>query len=127
MPDHSRRIARHNGVRRHIARYHAVGANGGVIAYDNRAEKLGAGTDVDVIPDHRDPRALPPPAADDPELLFQLGTLEYRAKRPQEALVHWKRSDELLRNDARPTLRLTPFALSEMRRAQGHETVETDL
>ena len=32
-----------------------------------------------------------------------------------------------LRNDARPTLRLTPFALSEMRRAQGHETVETDL
>lgn len=32
-----------------------------------------------------------------------------------------------LRNDARPTLRLTPFALNELRRSQGLDTVETDL
>ncbi len=32
-----------------------------------------------------------------------------------------------LRSDARPTLRLTPFALNEMRRSQGLDTVETDL
>ncbi len=32
-----------------------------------------------------------------------------------------------LRNDARPTLRLTPFALTELRRSQGLDTVETDL
>ncbi|MFZ1470292.1 MAG: cell division protein FtsQ/DivIB [Paracoccaceae bacterium] len=32
-----------------------------------------------------------------------------------------------LRNDARPTLRLTPFALNQSRRAQGLETVETEL
>jgi cell division protein FtsQ len=32
-----------------------------------------------------------------------------------------------LRLDARPTLRLTPFALTELRRAKGIETVETDL
>ena len=32
-----------------------------------------------------------------------------------------------LRNDARPTLRLTPFALNDLRRSQGIDTVETDL
>jgi cell division protein FtsQ len=32
-----------------------------------------------------------------------------------------------LRNDARPTLRLTPFALTDLRRRQGQDTVETDL
>ncbi|MEZ5796441.1 MAG: cell division protein FtsQ/DivIB [Paracoccaceae bacterium] len=32
-----------------------------------------------------------------------------------------------LRNDARPTLRLTPFALNELRRSKGRDTVETDL
>jgi cell division protein FtsQ len=32
-----------------------------------------------------------------------------------------------LRSDARPTLRLTPFALNELRRSQGLDTVETDL
>ena len=51
--------------------------------------------------------------ADDPELLFQLGTLEYRAKRPQEALVHWKRSDELLRNDARPGLAIVELHIGQ--------------
>ena len=32
-----------------------------------------------------------------------------------------------LRIDARPILRLTPFALNQIRRAQGLETVETEL
>jgi putative PEP-CTERM system TPR-repeat lipoprotein len=42
--------------------------------------------------------------ADDTDLLFQLGTLEFRARRPQEALVNWKRADELLRTDPRAGL-----------------------
>jgi cell division protein FtsQ len=32
-----------------------------------------------------------------------------------------------LRSDHRPTLRLTPHALAEIRRAQGLETVENEL
>ncbi len=51
--------------------------------------------------------------ADDPELLFQLGTLEFRAKRPQEALVHWKRADELLRNDPRPGLAIVELHIGQ--------------
>lgn len=36
-------------------------------------------------------------AKDDPDLLYQMGVLELRADRPDEALRHWQRADEVQR------------------------------
>lgn len=41
---------------------------------------------------------------DDPDMLFELGALEQRAKHPAEALRHWGRADEIQRQDFRPGL-----------------------
>jgi putative PEP-CTERM system TPR-repeat lipoprotein len=54
---------------------------------------------------------------DDPDLLYQLGTLEQRANRPQEALAHWQHSDEKQRGDARHALAIVDLHLSQRQAA----------
>ncbi len=41
---------------------------------------------------------------EDPDLLYQLGVLEERARRPAEAMVHWKRAEQMQKQDPRPGL-----------------------
>ena len=41
---------------------------------------------------------------DDPDVLFQMGVLELRADRPDEALRHWLRADEVQRTNPTPGL-----------------------
>lgn len=50
---------------------------------------------------------------DDPDLLFQLGTLEMRAKRYPEALAQWKRADDLQRGDPRSGLATVDLLASQ--------------
>ena len=50
---------------------------------------------------------------DDPDLLFQMGTLEQRANRPQEALAVWQLSDQKQRGDVRPALAIVDLHLSQ--------------
>lgn len=52
---------------------------------------------------------------DDPDVLYELGVLEARAKRPDEALKHWQRADEVQRQDPRPGLAMIDL-LSALRR-----------
>ncbi|MBL0150024.1 MAG: tetratricopeptide repeat protein [Ideonella sp.] len=42
--------------------------------------------------------------ADDPDVLYEIGVLELRAGRPEEALQHWKKAHEVQRADPRPGL-----------------------
>ncbi len=41
---------------------------------------------------------------EDPDLLFQLGVLEERARRPNEALTYWRKADQMQKQDPRPAL-----------------------
>jgi putative PEP-CTERM system TPR-repeat lipoprotein len=41
---------------------------------------------------------------DDPDVLYQLGVVEMRADRPDEALRHWQRADEVQANNPSPGL-----------------------
>lgn len=50
---------------------------------------------------------------DDPDLLYQLGTLELRAKRYPEAMAQWKRADELQKGDPRSGLALIDLLASQ--------------
>ncbi len=52
--------------------------------------------------------------ANDGEVLFQLGALEQKAKNNTLALAHWKKSDELLRQDPRPGMSAVEL-MAEMR------------
>ncbi|MBL0086999.1 MAG: PEP-CTERM system TPR-repeat protein PrsT [Ideonella sp.] len=50
---------------------------------------------------------------DDPDMLFELGALEQRAKHPAEALRHWTRADEIQRQDFRPGLAIADLLGSQ--------------
>jgi putative PEP-CTERM system TPR-repeat lipoprotein len=56
----------------------------------------------------------------DPDLLYELGTLEARARRPAEALRYWQRADEGQRNDIRPGVAMleTLVGLRQFEKAQ---------
>lgn len=46
---------------------------------------------------------------DDPDVLFELGTLEMRAGKPAEAMRHWQKADEAQRLDPRPGLAMVDY------------------
>jgi len=61
-------------------RHHAVGADGGVIAHNNRAEKLGSGAYVDIIPNRRNARARAPAAYADGDLVGKVAVAANHGK-----------------------------------------------
>lgn len=51
--------------------------------------------------------------ASDPDLLYELGVLEQKAKQPAEALRYWKKADEAQKFDARPGLAMVDLQLTQ--------------
>jgi putative PEP-CTERM system TPR-repeat lipoprotein len=61
---------------------------------------------------------------DAPDVLFALGVLERRARRPAEAIRHLQKADLVQRRDARPGLMLVDVYLAERKRDQALATAK---
>ncbi|MDT8998136.1 PEP-CTERM system TPR-repeat protein PrsT [Paucibacter sp. APW11] len=61
---------------------------------------------------------------DDPDVLFELGTLELRAGRPAEALRQWQKADDVQRQDPRPGLAMIDYYSSQRQVDKALETAK---
>jgi len=64
-------------------------------------------------------------AKSDPGLMFQLGVLERRAGRPDDALRHWTRANELQRSDPRAAFAIVDLYSSQQQTAKALEAAKS--
>lgn len=62
---------------------------------------------------------------EDPDVLYQLGVLEQRARRPDEALAYWRKADQAQRVDPRPGLAMVELLTSQRRHDQALATAKS--